>query len=166
MNVIVCVDKNWGIGKNNNLLFHLPKDLQYFKEITKNKVVVMGGNTLLSLPGSKPLPHRTNIVLCDEFKRDDCLVIDTLEELKIALKRYNSDDIFIIGGAMFYSTMLDFCEKAYITKVDSYCTDATVFFPNLDNDPNWEVDSISDEQEDNGYFTRYYIYSNMNVKPF
>ena len=70
MKTIVAVDKEWGIGKKNDLLFHLTKDLQYFKEKTLDKVIVMGGNTLLSFPGSKPLPRRTNIVLTDVFKRD------------------------------------------------------------------------------------------------
>ncbi|MGI6593931.1 MAG: dihydrofolate reductase [Christensenellales bacterium] len=166
MNVIVCVDNNWGIGKNNGLLFHLPKDLQYFKEKTKDKVVVMGGNTLLSLPGSKPLPKRKNIVLCDEFERSDCTVVDTIEELKIELKKYNSEDIFIIGGAMFYATMLDYCDKAYVTKVDSVCDDATVFFPNLDDKPNWIIKSIGEPLEDQGYITRYYTYVNNNKKSF
>ena len=68
MKTIVAVDKEWGIGKKNDLLFHLTKDLQYFKEKTLDKVIVMGGNTLLSFPGSKPLPRRTNIVLTDVLR--------------------------------------------------------------------------------------------------
>ena len=63
MNLIVAVDTKWGIGKRNDLLFHLKKDMQHFVEYTRNKVVVMGSNTLLSFPGSKPLKNRTNIVL-------------------------------------------------------------------------------------------------------
>ena len=89
MKTIVAVDKEWGIGKNNGLLFHLPADLKYFKEKTLDKIIVMGGNTLLSFPGSKPLPRRTNIVLSDVFTRDDCLVCSTLEELFKELKKYN-----------------------------------------------------------------------------
>ena len=75
MKAIVCVDREWGIGKNNDMLFHLPADLKFFREKTSGKVIVMGGNTLLSFPGSKPLKNRTNIVLTDVFERDDCTVV-------------------------------------------------------------------------------------------
>lgn len=163
MHAIVCVDKNWGIGKNNCLLYHLPKDLAYFKKITKNKIVVMGGNTLLSLPGSRPLPNRTNIVLSDVFERKDCLVVPTLEKLFEELKKYDTDDIYIIGGAMFYKTMLDYCDSAYVTMVDDICNDATVFFPNLDKLSNWKCSFSSHQEEDNGYKFIYKIYNNNNV---
>ena len=127
MKTIVCVDKEWGIGKKNDLLFHLSQDLKYFKEKTLNKIIVMGGNTLLSFPGSKPLPKRTNIVLTDVFTRDDCIVCETLDALKEELKKYDTDDIFVVGGAMFYRTMIDYCNEAYVTKVDEI-GEAEVFF--------------------------------------
>ncbi|HQC54217.1 MAG TPA: dihydrofolate reductase [Clostridia bacterium] len=164
MHIIVCVDKNWGIGKNNGLLFHIPADLRYFKNITRNKIVVMGGNTLLSLPKSKPLPNRINIVLTDVFTRDDCIIVPTLKELFYELKKYNTDDIFIIGGAMFYRTMLDYCESAYVTKVDATCDDATVFFPNLDEKLNWIHKEASDNQVDNGYNFVFTKYINTKIK--
>ena len=83
MKAIVAVDTKWGIGKKNDLLFILPADMKYFRETTLNKVVVMGSNTLKSFPGGKPLKNRTNIVLFPGGeKRDDCLVVDSLEELK------------------------------------------------------------------------------------
>lgn len=63
MRAIVVVDKNWGIGKKNDLLFRLPADMKHFRETTEGKTVVMGSNTLLSFPGGKPLKNRTNIVL-------------------------------------------------------------------------------------------------------
>ena len=163
MKTIVAVDKEWGIGKNNGLLFHLPADLKYFKEKTLDKIIVMGGNTLLSFPGSKPLPRRTNIVLSDVFTRDDCLVCSTLEELFEELKKYNTDDIFVVGGAMFYRTMIDYCDEALITKVDS-TNEAQVFFPNLDQKDNWiEVES-GEPMLDNGHVIRFTKYINTNVK--
>ena len=76
MNAIVAVDNNWGIGKNNGLLFHIPTDMDFFKKKTLNKVIVMGSNTLLSFPNSKPLKNRTNIVLFPGGKRDDCICED------------------------------------------------------------------------------------------
>ena len=123
MKSIVAVDKNWGIGKKNGLLFSLPLDMQFFKTKTLNKVVVMGSNTLKSFPDGKPLKNRINIVLFPGGdKRDDCIVVDSMEELKEELKKYNTDDVFIIGGAMFYKTMLPYCSEIFVTKVDEFTT--------------------------------------------
>lgn len=159
MQAIVAVDNNWGIGKNNDLLFHLPQDLQYFKQKTLGKVIVMGGNTLLSFPNSKPLPKRTNIVLSDVFTRDDCKVFVTLEQLFEELANYNTEDIFVVGGAMFYRTMLPYCSKVYVTKVDAD-GQAEVFFENLDKLPNWRLASESDPVASNGYNIKYTVYEN------
>ena len=117
MKAIVAVDKKWGIGKKNDLLFSLPADMAYFREKTLNKVVVMGSNTLKSFPGGKPLKNRTNVVLFPGGeKRDDCIIVDSLEELKAELKKYPADDIFVVGGAMFYKTMLPYCSEVLVTK--------------------------------------------------
>ena len=165
MKTIVCVDKEWGIGKKNDLLFHLSQDLKYFKEKTLNKVIVMGGNTLLSFPGSKPLPKRTNIVLTDVFTRDDCTVCETLDALKEELKKYDTDDIFVVGGAMFYRTMIDYCDEAYVTKVDEI-GEAEVFFPNLDMKDNWIEIESSEPIVDNGHLIRFTKYVNNEAKEF
>ncbi len=165
MKTIVAVDKEWGIGKNNDLLFHLSQDLKYFKEKTLDKVIVMGGNTLLSFPGSKPLPKRTNIVLTDVFTRDDCIVCETLEELSQELKKYDTNDVFIVGGAMFYRTMIDYCDEAYVTKVDEI-GGAQVFFPNLDLNENWVEVEKSEPIVDNGHVIRFTKFVNKNVKEF
>ena len=104
MKAIVAVDKKWGIGKNNDLLFSLPEDMKFFREKTSGKTVCMGYNTLLSFPGSKPLKNRVNIVLApDGVERDDCIIVHTLEDLSKEVNKY--DDVFVIGGAMFYKTM-------------------------------------------------------------
>lgn len=159
MQAIVAVDKFWGIGKKNGLLFHLPEDLQYFKKITLGKVIVMGGNTLLSFPGSKPLPGRTNIVLSDVFTREDCKVFATLPELMEELKNYNTDDIFIVGGAMFYRTMLPYCKKVYVTKVDAD-GGAEVFFENLDKLEGWKQTEEVGRTVSNGYPLTFTVYEN------
>lgn len=165
MKTIVAVDKEWGIGKKNDMLFHLSKDLQFFKEKTLDKVIVMGGNTLLSFPGSKPLPRRKNIVLTDVFKRDDCVVCETLSELAEELKKYDTNDTFIVGGAMFYRTMIDYCDEAYITKVDEI-GGAEVFFPNLDEKDNWHQVESSETIVDNGHAIKFTKYINSAVKEF
>ncbi len=166
MKAIVAVDKKWGIGKKNDLLFSLPADMAYFREKTLNKVVVMGSNTLKSFPGGKPLKNRTNIVLFPGGeKRDDCLIVDSMEELSNELKKYNPDDVFIIGGAMFYRTMLPYCSEVLVTKVDAD-GGAEVFYENLDQKPEWNCVQVSEPQETNGYTIRFTVYKNSDVKEF
>ena len=92
--------------------------MKFFREKTKGMTVCMGYNTLLSFPGSKPLKNRVNIVLAPEgVTRDDCVVTHTLKELSLELKKYDQDTVFVIGGAMFYKTMLPYCSEVYVTKV-------------------------------------------------
>lgn len=166
MKSIVAVDKKWGIGKKNDLLFSLPADMAYFREKTLNKVVVMGSNTLKSFPNGKPLKNRTNIVLYPGGeKRDDCIIVQSLEELFIELKKYPSDDVFVIGGAMFYKTMLPYCSEALITKVDAD-GGAEVFYENLDEKAEWSCVSESDTVETNGYNVKFTIYKNSEIKEF
>ena len=137
MREIVVVDKKWGIGKNNDLLFSLPEDMAFFRRETTGKVVVMGSNTLKSLPGGNPLKNRTNIVLWPGGeKRDDCIICESLDEILETLKGYPTDDVYVMGGAMFYKTMLPYCDTAYVTKVDAD-GEAQVFFTDLDSHPDW-----------------------------
>ena len=166
MKAIVAVDKKWGIGKKNDLLFSLPEDMKYFREKTKEKVVCMGYNTLLSFPNSKPLKNRTNIVLAPEgVKRDDCTIVYTLEQLSCELKKYDTDQIFVIGGAMFYRTMLPYCSEVFVTKVKAD-GEATVFYPNLDALDNFKCVYVSDEVESNGLKLNFTTYKNEKVLPF
>lgn len=164
MQIIVAVDTKWGIGKNNDLLFRLPEDMQYFRAKTLGKVIVMGGNTLLSFRDSKPLPRRTNIVLSDMFQREDCTVHENLPALLESLKEYPPKDVFVVGGAMFYRTMLPYCEKAFVTKVDAD-GGAEVFFPNLDEMENWTETETSETCMSGGYPIRFTTYTNSNPTP-
>ena len=166
MKAIVAVDKKWGIGKKNDLLFSLPEDMKYFREKTKEKVVCMGYNTLLSFPNSKPLKNRTNIVLAPEgVKRDDCTIVYTLEQLSCELKKYDTDQVFVIGGAMFYRTMLPYCSEVLVTKVDAD-GGAEVFYENLDALPNWSCVEVGEPIETNGYTIRFTVYKNSEIKEF
>lgn len=166
MKSIVAVDKKWGIGKKNDLLFNLPEDMKFFRQTTLNKVVVMGSNTLKSFPNGKPLKNRINIVLYPGGeKRDDCVVVESLEELSAELKKYNTDDVFIIGGAMFYKTMLPYCSDVYVTKVDAD-GEAEVFYENLDQLNNWTCVNASESIETNGYNIKFTTYKNSEVKEF
>ena len=166
MKTIVAVDKNWGIGKKNDLLFTLPEDMAFFRKTTLNKVCCMGYNTLLSFPGSKPLKNRTSIVLApDGVERDDCIIVHTLDELFAELKKYDLSDVYVIGGAMFYKTMLPYCDEFLITKVDAD-GGAEVFYENLDKLPNLECVYVSEPVETNGYTIRFTTYKNSDVKKF
>ena len=166
MKAIVAVDQKWGIGKKNGLLFELPLDMAFFRKTTLNKVVVMGSNTLKSFPNGNPLKNRINIVLFPGGeKRDDCIVVDDMEQLKKQLKQYTTQAIFVIGGAMFYRTMLPYCSEVLVTKVDADGK-AEVFYENLDNLPNWVLVSESESQNTNGYNIKFTTYKNLEVKEF
>ena len=126
----------------------------------------MGYNTLLSFPGSKPLKNRVNIVLAPEgVIRDDCIVVYTLEELSKELKKYDTEDVFVIGGAMFYKTMVPYCSEVYVTKVDAD-GEATVFYPNLDEVDGYKMVYESEKEETNGYTIRFTTYVNSKVLDF
>lgn len=166
MKAIVAVDKKWGIGKRNGLLFELPADMKFFRETTSDKVVVMGSNTLKSFPGGKPLKNRINVVLYPEGeKRDDCIVVGSMDELKSELKKYEKEDVFVIGGAMFYKTMLPYCSEVLVTKVDAD-GEAEVFYENLDKKPEWKCVYESEETETNGYKIKFTTYMNTKVQEF
>lgn len=166
MKAIVAVDKKWGIGKRNGLLFELPADMKFFRETTSGKVVVMGSNTLKSFPGGKPLKNRINVVLYPEGeKRDDCIVVGSMDELKSELKKYEKEDVFVIGGAMFYKTMLPYCSEVLVTKVDAD-GEAEVFYENLDKKPEWKCIYESEETETNGYKIKFTTYMNTKVQEF
>ena len=147
MNLIVAVDKNWAIGKDNKLLVSIPDDMKFFRETTTGKVVVMGRKTLESFPNSKPLPNRVNIVLTRDAKYEakGAIIVHSKEELNEELKKYNSDDIYVIGGESIYRLMLDECDRAFVTFVD-YSYDADTYFPNLDEMSDWKLAEESEEQ--------------------
>ena len=166
MKAIVVVDSRWGIGAKNDLLFQLKEDMRHFRQLTDGKVVLMGYNTLLSFPQSKPLKNRTNIVLAPEdVEREDCTVVHTLLALSAAIAAYDSDDVFVIGGAMFYHTMLPYCDTVYVTKVDAD-GGAAVFFDNLDTMDNWYVQEVGQPIEDNGQTIRFCTYRNRTPLAF
>ena len=160
MNVIVVVDEQWGIGKRNDLLFRLKKDMAFFKQTTTGKVVVMGANTFKSFPHGA-LPNRVNVVLDDSgATHPDTVTVSSVEELSEQLKLYDTDDIYVIGGASFYKLMLNRCRIAYVTKVQAN-GHAEVFFPNLDEQPNWKLVEAGEIVEDNGYTIQFCKYMNL-----
>ncbi len=147
MNLIAAVDNNWAIGKNNQLLVSIPADMKFFRTTTTGKVVVMGRKTLESFPNGQPLKNRVNIVLTHDrtYRVKDAIVVYSMDELREELKKYDSEDIYVIGGESIYRQLVDECDVAHITKID-FVYDADAYFPNLDEKDEWEITADSEEQ--------------------
>ncbi|MEE0201857.1 dihydrofolate reductase [Faecalicatena contorta] len=147
MKLIASADKNWGIGFKNKLLVSIPTDMKFFRQTTTGKVVVMGRKTLESFPNGLPLKNRTNIVLTGnkDYRVKDAVIVHTLEELQEELKRYQSDDIYVIGGERIYRQLLPLCDTAYITRID-HAFQADTFLPNLDELEEWKMTEEGEEQ--------------------
>lgn len=162
MNLIAAVDKNWGIGLDNKLLVSIPDDMKFFRKTTTGKVVVMGRKTLESFPNGLPLKNRVNIVLTSDkgYKVRDAVIVHTMEELLEELKKYNSEDIYVIGGESIYRQMVDMCDVAHITKID-FAYQADAWFPNLDEKEEWEITADSEEQT---YFDLEYYFLKYEKK--
>ena len=152
MNIIVAVDKKWGIGNKGKLLVSIPRDKKLFREETAGKVIIMGHNTLLSLPGAQPLAGRENIVL----SRDKSLsikgatVLNSVDACIDYLRKNNikDSDVFVIGGESVYNDFLPYCDVAHITYID-YEYEADRHFLNLDISNEW---SLVLETEEETYF--------------
>lgn len=152
MNIIVSADKKWGIGNKGKLLVSIPRDKKLFREETTGKVIIMGHNTLLSLPGAQPLAGRKNIVL----SRDKSLsikgatVLNSVDACIDYLGKNNikDSDVFVIGGESVYNDFLPYCDIAHITYID-YEYEADRHFLNLDISNEW---SLVLETEEETYF--------------
>ena len=144
---IVAVDQNWAIGKTNKetgkgeLLFRLPKDLEWFKDYTLHKIVVMGYTTYLSLP-KRPLKDRINVVLWDQATSLDCLegciTFNNFNTLLNFIQIISKEiEVVICGGASIYNLFLPYYDKVLVTKVETAADTAEVYFPNLDKESNF-----------------------------
>ena len=147
MKAIAAADKNWGIGYKNRLLVSIPSDMKFFRQTTTGKVVVMGRKTLESFPNGMPLKNRTNIVLTSNrnYQVKDAILVHSEEELLEELKKYNSEDIYVIGGESIYRMLLPYCDTALVTKID-HAFQADAYFPDLDAMDDWEMTEESEEQ--------------------
>jgi len=163
MRLIVAVAHDWGIGCEGDLLFDLPDDMAFFRNTTKNKIVVMGRPTLLSFPGGNPLKNRINIVLTTDknYKKEGCIICNSINELFVELKKYDSDDVFIIGGGKIYNELYPYCEEAYITKVNSVAK-ADTYLHNFDEDIDWKLFVQSEKHVNNGIEFTFNTYKNIN----
>lgn len=169
MKLIVAVDMNWGIGKGGDLLIKIPEDMKRFRECTERKVIVMGRRTLESFPDGKPLKNRLNVVMTREPEgitpiADNLVVVSSMHELIYYLNTlddsYRSDDIYIIGGGQIYHQMVDYCDKAIVTKIGQEF-DSDTFCPNLDKLTNWRLVDESPVNYYNGIPYKFCEYQNI-----
>ena len=166
MKAILHADRQWGIGKANGLMFDIPADMKFFRETTSGNVVVMGSNTLKSFPGGRPLKNRVNIVLWPGGEeREDCKIVQSLDELFAEINKYDKDKVYVIGGAMMYKTLLPYCDEVLVTKVEAV-GGADAFFENLDENPAFTLAYKSEPVETNGYTIYFTTYKNNSVKTF
>lgn len=158
---IACIDDNFGIGYNNNLLEKFKPDMEHFKSITINNVVMMGRKTWESL-GVNKLPNRQNIVITrnpNEYKNQEdlCFVNQNEAELMLELSQAADRDVFIIGGASIYSNLLDYCSDIFITRVFKTHENVDSYFPDIDK-KEWELVDKSEilEYNDISYQFQHY----------
>ncbi|MBE5823855.1 MAG: dihydrofolate reductase [Butyrivibrio sp.] len=157
MQAIVAVDSNWAIGNKGQLLVSIPADQKdNFRKRTMGKTIIYGRKTLETFPQKIVLPQRRNIILSTkaDYEVRNAEVAHSKEEALELVKDLDSDDVFVIGGATVYKDFLDVCDRCIVTFIDK-AYEADAYFPNLDNDPEWEMVDESDEQV---YFDLTYTY--------
>lgn len=140
MKFIANVDDNWGIGRGGRLLVRISEDQKFFKRTTMGHVVILGRKTLEEFPGGRPLAGRTNIILSSnrEYEVDGAVVVHSFDELFDELEKYDTDDVYVIGGQSVYRELIPYCDTGIITRTEgSYDADAHIV--NLDEDPDWYV---------------------------
>ena len=148
MELIVAVYDDWGIGKDGTQQIALAADRKFFRETTRGAMVIAGRRTIADFPGQKPLPGRVNVVLTRTSKEIPGFTVATSPEEAMELAK-TAERAMVIGGGSIYRQMLSMCDTAYITKV--HCTpESDTFFPNLDADPEWELESVLQSGEEDG----------------
>lgn len=159
ISMIACVGKNLELGKNNTLIWHLPNDLKYFKNVTSGKTIIMGRKTYDSLPNGK-LPNRRNIVL--QLKEESNIEgVDIFNNIPDILDNVKDEqEVFITGGASIYKQFLPYANKLYLTEVDEECSDASVYFPSFDK--NLYKKSIISKECDNDINYQFVIYERID----
>ena len=152
--IIAAIGKNRELGKDNDLIWHLPNDLKFFRQVTSNHTIVMGRNTFESLP--RMLPNRKHIVLTSRDGLPN--EVEVYRELKQILEKYKDteEEIFIIGGASIYTQFLEHSSKLYLTEIDAEEETASVYFPEF-NQQQYDREVLQ-ENEDNGISYKHVLY--------
>ena len=162
LKIIVAVDANWAIGLKGKLLISIPNDHKIFRKETMGKTVVLGRKTLATFPQGLPLDGRNNIILSSQsdYTVRNAQVAHSTDELLEMIKKYDTDDVYVIGGASVYQELLPYCDTCIVTRIDRVY-DADCYFPNLDEMPEWEMTEESEEQV---YFDTTYTFQTYSRK--
>lgn len=145
MIAIAAVDRNWAIGNKGQLLISLPEDQKgVFKKYTAGHTVVFGRKTLETFPGQRLLPNRVNVILSRnfDFEKEGAVILHSVDELQDFLA-LTADEVYLIGGASMYNSLIGLCDKAIITSIRAEY-EADCYFPDLDKDPDWELEFEED----------------------
>lgn len=160
MELIVAVYDDWGIGRDGTQPIALSADRKFFRETTRGAMVIVGRRTIQDFPGQKPLPGRVNVALSRSCQEISGFTVCQTPEQALELAR-NVERAMVIGGGSVYRQMLPYCDCAYVTKVH-VCPPSDTFFPNLDQDPQWELSETIQSGEENGIGYEMLLYRRKN----
>jgi len=157
MNIIVAVNKDWGIGYKGKQTVIIPEDRNYFREVTDGGIVIAGRKTFEKI--GKPLPNRKNIVLTNnrDFNVRGVTVAHSIGQALEKIKPNSSHKVFIIGGAEVYNQFLPWCSYVYVTKIEAI-SDADRYFPDLDKLSDWELMHQGDIRQSNNIWFSFDLY--------
>lgn len=164
MKLIFATDSNFAIGLDGDMLFHISEDLKRFKAITEGNIVIMGRKTLESLPNSKPLPNRINVIVSstgDYSHLENTYQVKDHKHLPELLEKINPDkkmEEFLIGGGALTATLIKRCDTALITMLHHSFEKADTWIPNLDVDSGWKLVCESEQHPHGDYYYTYREY--------
>jgi dihydrofolate reductase len=167
ISIIVAISKNQVIGKNNQLIWHLPKDMKFFMDTTMDTVVIMGRKNYESIPKKyRPLKNRKNVIITrnKSYKAEGCTVVNSIDESLKILNNIENNEVFVIGGGEIYKKFLEkgLIDRMYITHIDEYF-DGDTFFPVV-NYESWKSSEILDHSKDevNPHDFKITVYDKLN----
>ena len=145
ISIIVAIGKNQVIGKNNQLIWHLPKDMKFFMDTTMDTVVIMGRKNYESIPKKyRPLKNRKNVIITrnKSYKAEGCIVVNSIGESLEVLNNIENKEVFVIGGGEIYKKFLEkgLIDRMYITNIDEHF-DGDTFFTKV-NYESWKSSEI------------------------
>lgn len=154
ISLIVAASTDNAIGKNGQLLWHLPDDLTFFKNTTWAMPVIMGRKTFESV--GKALPGRTNIVVTrqSDWKAENIIVVSNINDAIQKAGTLATNEIFIIGGGQLYKQSFSYAHRIYMTRIDALISDADTFFPNI-SEKDWQLMSKKDFSKDTKHAFNY-----------
>jgi len=163
LKAIVTVDSRNAIGYKNNLLIKIPEQMEWFKELTYDKIILMGKNTFLSVYDQNPLDGRINIVLSSSLKNDEnydnLIICQNIDHFIHYMSRF----VYVVGGESVYRQLLPYCDELYLTRIFHTFPEADSYFPPIDQYFEWGLVEKSENKIYNGYNYRLERYINRYI---